>query len=122
MKTALFALCLGLVCGCGDKVTQPQETTTPPPSNLVGVVSVSPGSATMVVGATITFVMTARGADGPTIWSSSDASIVTVDSAGRAQARAAGKATILGTASNDSRIKGAALVTVVASELGGTVP
>lgn len=111
-----------LVAACGDKVNIIQ-----PPGSVDGVsaVTVAPNTATMTVGATVSFsaIVTATGAAATTVtWSSTDASKVSVSATGLATAVAATPGVaICATSTVNANAKGCASVSVTTSG-GGNVP
>lgn len=88
----------------------------------VATVTVTPGSASIVAGATQQFTATAADAAGASLttsysWSSADTAVATVDAAGLATAVAAGTTTIRATAANG--VIGEATLTVTTAGGGG---
>ena len=91
---------------------------TQPAGNVVGDVTVTPTSATIAIGATVTLdaeVEVVSGAPATTVvWSSSDTSIATVGAgSGVVTGVAVGTATITATSTVDSDASGSATITVV---------
>jgi len=126
-RVVRFAL-LGLLtasaglAGCGDKVTVPAQTTTPP-DNVVHAVVVSPASVSMAVGAKVTLAASVDAGAGVTnrgvTWSSSNTAVATVGTDGTVTGVTAGTATIIAASAADPNVKGAAAVTVTG---GNTQP
>jgi hypothetical protein len=116
-STFVGLLAIASLTACGDKVTVPQTTTTvvTPPSNIISV-TVTPASANMAIGDKIGFAASVNAAAGATdrtvTWSSSDATIVSVDANGLATALKGGTATIIAKSKADPTVQGAAVVTV----------
>lgn len=110
----LAPLLLLAACGGGGDGGSGGVTTPPAPAPVASV-SVSPATASIVVGQTATFSATARDASGNVLsgrtitWSSSSTTTATVDGAGTVSGVAAGTATI--TATSEGR-SGSATVTV----------
>jgi len=102
---------------CGDKITVPPAVVTPTPSPVVRSVTVTPGAATLNVGERLTLAASVNADAGITdrtvTWSSSNASIASVDVNGVVTAVGPGNATITATSRADATVKGAAIVTVV---------
>ena len=101
-----------LVLSCGDGAVEP----TPAPAPVATAVTVNPGSATLsALGETARFTAEVRDQNGQVMagaavaWSTSDASVATVDASGVATAAANGSATIMATA---GPVSGTAAVTV----------
>ena len=95
------------------------------PAPVVTTVTVSPASASIIVGATQQFTATARDANGNVVattftWSSSNTAVSTVSSSGLATGGSAGSATISATSANG--IVGTAALTVTADPGGGGAP
>ena len=86
---------VGVLAGCGDDVT----VTTPT------VVTVTPPSATIAVGGTVTFTASVTGdiANKTVTWSSSDASKATVDANGKVTGVAVGNASIIAQSAGDAK-------------------
>jgi len=98
----------GVLAGCGDDVT-----VAPNPS-----ITLTPPSATIQVGQTVTFSATVQGLSNKTVtWASDNQAKATVDANGKVTAVAAGSATITATASDPS-VKASAVVTVNAVNKG----
>lgn len=93
-------------------------TSAPPPPPVVTTVTVSPPTASLTVGATAALSATVKDAQGNVMtgqtiaWTTSNASIATVNSTGMVTAVAAGSATITATCAGKS---GSAAVTVTAA-------
>ena len=94
----------GVLAGCGDDVTVSTPTT----------VTVTPGSAELRVGETVTLTASVTGdvANKTVTWSSSDQAKATVDATGKVTAVAVGQATIIATSAADADAKASALITV----------
>ena len=97
------------VSSCGDGAVEPP----PPPAPVATAVTVNPGSAALsALGETARFTVEVRDQNGqamagaPVAWSSSNASIATVDASGVATAAANGSATITATAGSASGTAG----------------
>jgi hypothetical protein len=98
----------GVLAGCGDDVTVSNPTT----------VTVTPGSATLKVGESVTLtasVATDKSNKAVT-WSTSDAAKASVSTDGKVTAIAAGNATITATAAADAGAKSSALITITADK------
>jgi hypothetical protein len=109
---------------CGDKITVPPATSAPL-DNVVREVVVSPSTVSnLQVGASVTLAASVNAGAGVTVrtvtWSSSDATVATVDATGKVTGVKVGSATIIAAATADPAVRGAAVVTVVAS--GGGQP
>jgi hypothetical protein len=120
MKVLRSTLVIGVAAfaaACGDKVTV-AGPSTPDTTPKVNSVTVTPGTATMSVGATVSFtaaVDVSNGAATTVTWSSSDASKVSVTAAGVATAVAATPGVaICATSTADANKKGCASVVVSA--------
>ena len=100
----------GVLAGCGDDVTVKTPTT----------VTVTPGSATIPVGGSVTFTAAVTGdiANKTVTWSSSDATKATVDANGKVTGVAVGNSTITATSAGDPNAKASALVTVTTPNKG----
>ena len=101
-----------LVLSCGDGAVEP----APPPAPVAATVTVNPGSAALsAIGETARFTAEVRDQNGQVMagaavaWSSSDASVATVDASGVVTAAANGSATITATTGS---VGGTAAVTV----------
>jgi hypothetical protein len=110
-------LALAGLAACGDKVNVIQPTSTPA-STVVHSVTVTPNSVpSLAVGASVTLSASVDAEAGVTVrtvsWSSSDATVASVDAAsGKVTGNKAGTVTITAAATADPNVKGAALVTV----------
>jgi hypothetical protein len=102
----------GVLAGCGDDVTVKTPTT----------VTVTPPSASIQVGGTVTFTASVSGdvANKTVTWSSSDQTKATVDANGKVTGVAVGNSTIIATSAADPNAKASALVTVTAVNKGVT--
>jgi hypothetical protein len=102
----------GVLAGCGDDVTVKTPTT----------VTVTPPSASVAVGGTVTFTASVTGdvANKTVTWSSSDATKATVDANGKVTGVAVGNSSIIATSAADPNAKASALVTVTAVNKGVT--
>ena len=100
----------GVLAGCGDDVTVSNPTT----------VTVTPPSASIPVGGTVTFTAQVTGdvANKTVTWSSSDQAKATVDANGKVTGVAVGNATITATSAGDANAKASALVTITALSKG----
>jgi hypothetical protein len=100
----------GVLAGCGDDVTVKTPTT----------VTVTPGSASVAVGGSVTFTASVTGdvANKTVTWSSSDQTKATVDANGKVTGVAVGNSTIIATSAADPNAKASALVTVTAVNKG----
>jgi Big-like domain-containing protein len=100
----------GVLAGCGDDVTVSNPT----------VVTVTPASASIQVGGSVTLTASVTGdiANKTVTWSSSDASKATVDANGKVTGVAVGSATIIATSAGDANAKASALITVTAANKG----
>jgi WD40 repeat protein len=118
--TALLTATLACADGGGTQPVEPGTGgggggTTPPPPAAVASVSVTPASASVVVGGTQSLVAGARDAAGNALtgravtWSSGTPAVATVSAAGVVTAVAAGSATITATVEG---ITGTATITV----------
>jgi Big-like domain-containing protein len=105
------------LAACGDKVTVPGITTTPPDLVVHGV-TVSPPSVTLSVGQKVTLAASVDAGAGVTnrgvTWTSSNTAVATVGTDGSVTAVAAGSATIIAKSAADPNVQGAASVTVQA--------
>jgi hypothetical protein len=117
-------LALASLTACGDKVNivQPSSTTT---SSVVRGVTVTPASVpSLAVGSSVTLSAAVEADAGVTdrtvTWSSSDATVASVDATGKVTGVKAGTVTISAAAKADPTVKGAALVTVGGA--GSAVP
>ena len=123
LRSTLVAAVAILAAACGDKVNVvgPSTADTTPKVNSV---TVSPSTATMSIGQTVSFtaaVDVSNGAATTVTWSSSDASKVSVSTAGVATAVAATPGVAVCAASTvDANKKGCASVAVSAA--AQTVP
>ena len=108
-------LALAGLAACGDKVSVVQPTSG---AGVVRRVTVTPDNVpSLAVGATVTLAASVEADAGVTdrtvTWSSSDATVATVDAAtGVVKGVKAGTVTITAAAKADPNVKGAALVTV----------
>lgn len=100
----------GVLAGCGDDVTVSNPT----------VVTVTPPSATIQVGGTVTFTAAVTGdvANKTVTWASSATSVATVDANGKVTGVAVGNATITATSAGTAGATSSALVTVTAASKG----
>jgi Bacterial Ig-like domain (group 2) len=112
MKTVLFVLCAVAVAGCSRDLTGNGEIHPVCASGGLREVSVTPASATLNKGDRITLSAPTFACYGRVLWSSSKASVATVDSTGLVQAVDVGQATIIATSALDPTVKGAALINV----------
>ena len=103
LATALVAVATTLFLSCGDAGTDPAA----PPAPVATTVSVTPASAALgAIGETVRFTAEVRDQNGRPMagaavaWSSSDASVASVDASGLVRAVAEGSATITATAGN----------------------
>ena len=108
------ALSVAGLTACGDKV----NVTQPPPDSAVTAVTVTPSSQNMNVGDKVTLVATVVAGPQQTnrnvTWTSSDATVASVDNAGVVTANKGGVATIIATSVANSAVKGNAVITVAA--------
>jgi len=104
---------------CGDKVTVPPAT---PVDSTIHSVTVSPQNASVAVGQTTQLAVTVEAGTGATVrtvtWSTSDATIATVDQTGKVTGVKGGATTIIAKSTANASVSGAASVTVT----GGGVP
>ncbi|HTJ22567.1 MAG TPA: Ig-like domain-containing protein, partial [Gemmatimonadaceae bacterium] len=111
------ALSVAGLTACGDKV----NVTQPPPDSAVTQVTVTPSSQNMNVGDKVTLVATVIAGPQQTnrnvTWTSSDATVASVDAAGVVTANKGGVATIIATSAANPAIKGNAVITVAAQVL-----
>jgi hypothetical protein len=100
----------GVLAGCGDDVTVGD--------NLA--VTVTPPSASVGVGQSVTFTasVTGGGSNKNVAWSTSDATKATVDANGKVTGVAVGNSTITATSAADASVKASALVTVTTLSKG----
>ena len=119
-STLAGILAAAALVGCGDKVTVPPVTTTPPDAAIHSV-TVSPSSATIAVGAKFQFaaaVDAGPAAPNRTVtWSSSNTAVATVGTDGTVTGVSAGTASIIAK-SADPNVSGAAALTVTAATSG----
>lgn len=112
------------VFGKGDKGTPGKVNDGyVAPAQPVATVTVSPSTASIVVGATQQYSATAKDANGATVsttytWTSSNTAVATVDGSGLATAVSAGSATITATSANG--VPGNASLTVTTGGGGGS--
>lgn len=132
LVTSLAVAATVFLSACGGGTTpnppSPPPVPPPPPPAAVASVAVAPGTATLVPQATQAFTATVRDGAGNTLsgrtvtWSSSQATVATVDGSGLVTALAVGSTTITATSEGQS---GTAQVTVavgaVVGSTGGTV-
>ena len=109
-------LALASLTACGDKVNVIQPTSTTPPS-VIHTVVVTPASVpNLQVGASVTLVAAvdadAAVTDRTVTWTSSDATVATVDAGGKVTGVKAGTTTIVAASKVDPTVKGSSLVTV----------
>lgn len=111
------------IFGKGDKGTPGKVNDGySPPAQPVATVTVTPATASVVVGASQQFSATARDANGGVVsttftWASSNTTVATVNSSGSATGVAAGSASITATSANG--ISGSAALTVTTGGGGG---
>jgi predicted small lipoprotein YifL len=114
-STLVGLLTVAGLTACGDKITVPPATTAPL-DNTVRQVVVSPASVNLNVGQSVTLAASVDAGAGVTnrtvTWSSSDATVASVSTAGAVNALKAGVATITAASAADPNVKGAAIVTV----------
>ncbi|MBW7933477.1 MAG: Ig domain-containing protein [Gemmatimonadaceae bacterium] len=122
-RKTILVVGAALLAACGDKVTV-QEYTPPPTTAKVNSVEVSPASATLNVGQTITMTAAVNADAGlatTVTWSSSDAGKASVSTAGVVTAVAATPGVaICATSTVDTGKKGCA--TVVVQPAAPTIP
>ncbi|HWJ14024.1 MAG TPA: Ig-like domain-containing protein, partial [Gemmatimonadaceae bacterium] len=110
-------LTLAGLTACGDKVTVPPTQTTPP-DQVVHSVTVTPSSVSLKVGDKVTLAASVDAGAGVTnrgvTWSTSSATVATVDANGTVTAVAGGTATIIAKSAADPTVSGAAVVQVAA--------
>ncbi len=123
-RSALLGLALGLAAfgaGCKDTTTLEIPPTPPPPI----VVTVTPQQLTLSIGESAVLAASVTGGeatDAKTVtWSTSNASVVSVDGTGKVTAVAEGNATVTATSTADTNSKSAAAVTVTAGPAAPTV-
>jgi uncharacterized protein YjdB len=125
ISRCLLLAATAMAAGCGDKVTIAAPSTSGPSTTTsVHAVTVTPSFATLNSGDKITFAVSVDADPGVTdrtvTWSSSNSAIASADQNGVITGgTTAGVATITATSKADPRIRGAALVTVVAAGAGG---
>ena len=111
-------LTLAGLTACGDKVTVPPTQTTPP-DQVVHSVTVTPSSVSLKVGDKVTLAASVDAGAGVTnrgvTWSTSSATVATVDANGTVTAVAGGTATIIAKSAADPTVSGAAVVQVAAT-------
>lgn len=117
VRSTLAVLTLASLAACGDKVTIPpqQVISQTPVTPVVHGVTVSPTQASMNVGDKITIgasVNADAGLDRTVTWSSSDATIASVDANGLVTALKAGTASIKATSKADATQSASAVITV----------
>lgn len=122
-RKTILVVGAALLAACGDKVTV-QEYTPPTPTPKVNFVEVSPATATLNIGQTITLTAAVNADAGlatTVTWSSSDATKASVTSAGVVTAVAATPGVAVCAASTvDAGKKGCA--TIVVSPVTPTIP
>ncbi len=116
---AMAVIGITLMQSCGDGTIEP----APPPATVAATVAVSPGSATLsALGVTARFTAEVRDQNGQVMagatvaWTSSDASVASVDASGQATSTGNGTATITvaaGSASGTAAVTVAQVVTAV---------
>ncbi|MEW5916773.1 MAG: Ig-like domain-containing protein [Gemmatimonadota bacterium] len=103
-----------LVLGCSSEEFLPTEPF--PPRTGVQGISITPASASLAIGAQITFTAVVSGPLCPptcgVAWSSSNVSVAVVSDSGVVTARAPGSVIIIATAKGDGNWKAGAQVTV----------
>src|SRR6185369_1392112 len=103
-STFVGLLTIAGLAACGDKVTIPPVTTTPP-GTVVHSVTVSPASVTLNVAGSVVLAASVDADAGVTVrtvtWSSSDATVATVDGTGKVTGVKAGTVTITAAATAD---------------------
>ena len=116
-RSALLGLALGLAAfgaGCKDTTTLEIPPTPPPPI----VVTVTPQNLTLSIGESAILAASVTGGeatDAKTVtWSTSNASVVSVDGTGKVTGVAEGTATVTATSTADTNSKSAAAITVTA--------
>ena len=123
-STLVGLLTVAGLSACGDKITIPPATTTPL-DPTVRSVTVSPSVvANLAVGSSVTLAASVDAGAGVTdrtvTWSSSDATVASVDAQGKVTGVKVGVATITAASKAAADVKGASVVTVVAA--GGGTP
>jgi hypothetical protein len=112
IRLSLVVTASGIVGACGDSASEPIGVV-----GVVAAIDVTPAGATLVLGQTERFRVLATDAQGSPVtgatytWTSSNASVVTVDGLGVVTAIGEGSASVTATAGG---VSGAAAVTVVA--------
>ena len=111
-STLLGLLTLAGVTACGDKVTGPSNAT----QGVVHGVTVTPATAQMNVGDSLTFVASVNADASVTnrgvTWTSSNPGVASVSSTGSVHALTTGTTSIIATSAADPTQSGAAVVTV----------
>jgi len=119
----LLAVAIAGLTACGDKVTVPPPVTNAVDS-VVHSVTVSPAAVSVTVGSSVTLAASVDAGQGVSnrgvTWSSSDATVATVDATGKVTGVKAGTVTVTAASAANAAVRGAAAVTVTAS--GGNVP
>ena len=118
VRSTLVGILTIVAAACGDKVTVPPAviTPTPTPGTAVLSVTVSPSSVSLAVGDKVTMAATVVAEAGQTnrgvTWSSSDATIASVDANGVVTAVKSGNTTIIAKSAANPTVSGAAAVSV----------
>jgi hypothetical protein len=120
-STLAGILAAAALVGCGDKVTVPPPTTTPPDATVHSV-TVSPAAVTVAVGQKVTLAASVDAGAGVTVrtvtWTSSNTAVATVDATGVVTGVTVGTATVIAASAADPNVKGASAITVT----GGASP
>jgi len=123
-STLVGLLTVAGLTACGDKITVPPQTTIPV-STVVREVTVSPQNVSIPVGATAQLSASVNADAGVTdrtvTWTTSSATIATVDANGLVTGKAAGVATITAASKADPNVKAGSAVTVTAAG-GSAIP
>lgn len=125
-SSLLGLLTIAGLTACGDKVTVPGTTTTPPITPVVHNVTVNPGTASINFLGTFQFAASVDADAGisskAVTWKTGDATIATVDATGKVTALSkAGTTSVIATSVADASVSGAAVLTVSAAGGGGVV-
>lgn len=121
-STLVGLLAVAGLTACGDKITVPPAVTTAPIPPVVRSVTVTPTNVPMNVGDKVTLAASVNADAGITdrtvTWSSSDATIASVDANGLVTALKVGTTSVKAVAKADVTVSGAAVITVGGGGVG----